>query len=195
MVSPLVSEIVRNGTRIEGLEPGRYAFIWPPFAGITQVRLLAVGSIVAALSARRTELPREPLCRQHPTAIAAGGQAALASTRRRQDADEDAGHGRLEVGAVVDPRGVPLEGGAAFFSDVDRDAPVLLDPPRLEARALGREVDRVLVQPAPRRHGARLAGLAVRREIDVVGAAQGSGERGRHGRHRSGAPSSATTNR
>src|SRR5262249_31445075 len=31
----------------------------PPFAGITQVRSLAVGSAVAALSARFRELPRE----------------------------------------------------------------------------------------------------------------------------------------
>src|SRR6266540_4252916 len=35
--------------------------MWPPFAGITQVRLLAVGSTLAALSARGTELPREGL--------------------------------------------------------------------------------------------------------------------------------------
>jgi hypothetical protein len=41
------------------LEPGRNAFMGPPFAGITQVRLLAVGSALAALSARGSELPRE----------------------------------------------------------------------------------------------------------------------------------------
>src|SRR3990170_8893832 len=97
----------------------------------------------------------------HATAKGEGGQAAIASARRRQDADENAGIGQealayvaahpqrhedpvlapiraqdrpFQVGPVVHPLGVPLEGGAVLRADVDHDATTVPDALRLEAR-------------------------------------------------------------
>src|SRR3970282_2307454 len=102
----------------------------------------------------------------HATAKGEGGQAAIASARRRQDADENAGLGQealadvaahpqrhedpvlapirpqdrpFQVGPVVRPLGAPLEGGAVLRADADQDATTLPYALPLEARAPGRE--------------------------------------------------------
>src|SRR5439155_3958795 len=73
-----------------------------------------------------------------------------------------------------------LEGGAVLATHVDGDAPVLRDPTRLETRALGGEVDGVVVEPAPSWHGAGLARIAIRSQVEIARAAQRSGELGIH---------------
>src|SRR5215470_3661469 len=77
--------------------------------------------------------------------------------------------GRLEVGPIFHQRRIPGEGGAVLASHVHRDMSVVGDAPGFEARPLGREVNRALVEPAPGRYRARLARRAVCGEVDVAG--------------------------
>src|SRR5215470_4268166 len=127
--------------------------MWPPFAGITQVRSLAVGSSRCPLS------PGDPSSRVSDSCRECYGQSEGWSSGR--DADQYApagaealadvpphpeGHddpvlapvgpedGLFEIAPVVHPLGAALEGRALPRTDVDRDAPVVPDPARLEAR-------------------------------------------------------------
>src|SRR5207237_7586784 len=86
--------------------------------------------------------------------------------------------GLLELAPVLHELRASLEGGAVLATHVDGDAPVLRDPTRLETRALGGEVDGVVVEPAPSWHGAGLARIAIRGQVEIARAAQRSGELG-----------------
>src|SRR5262249_37746470 len=86
--------------------------------------------------------------------------------------------GRLEVGPILHQCRVAGKGGAVLAPDVHGDVSIAYDTTGLEARPLGREVDRALVKPAPGRHPARLARRTVRREVDVVGVGEGAAHLG-----------------
>src|SRR5207245_272991 len=71
----------------------------------------------------------------------------------------------LEIGPVVHPLRLPLEGRAVGCAERDADAPCGLDPARLEARPERREVEDAVLHHEPRRDGARPARRRVGRQV------------------------------
>src|SRR6266852_8879812 len=98
------------------------------------------------------------------------GFQALAEIASHPERDEDpvlavvgCEDGLLQIAPVLHQLRASLEGGTVLAAHVDGDAPVLRDATRLEALALGGEIDGVLVlvEPAPGGHGAGLARLTI----------------------------------
>src|SRR3989454_5220523 len=71
----------------------------------------------------------------------------------------------LEIGPVVHPLRLPLEGRAVGCAERDADAPCGLDPARLEARPERREVEDAVLHHEPRRDGARPTRRRVGRQV------------------------------
>ena len=151
--------------------------IRPPFAGITQVRLIAVGGATAALSARFAELPRE--CEGMVRPSPGGKQGGGIGTRRTEGLRYS--HCRPPNSAAIHPssqaedeRRVRPEGARARCAGRVEPAPHLHPRPGRGARPTGR--DRTGAHR--RRHRPHLAS---RRRGRVLGAARADG---RHPRHR-----------
>src|SRR5713226_3192115 len=79
----------------------------------------------------------------------------------------------FQIPPAVHPLGTAFELRPVLAPDMDGHAAIGADAPRLEAPALGREVDGPIVGPEPRGHGARRPGLAVGGDVHVRGPCEG----------------------